>query len=256
MLHKYYSALILLLIAQSFLLADQERTWTDSTGKHKVVGTLVEVTKAGVLLRKESGDEKFVPLSKLSRQDRGYVRAEQKRLQEEQRAKEIQRQEKEAAERRAVVFGKKTKAVWPAKVVSIADGDTVTVLNESNEQVRVRLEAIDTPEKAQPFGQKSKDALGELLKDRDVLILETGKDRYRRTLGFIELLPSKFNGWAIANAEMIRLGFAWHYKAYNGDVSLSNLEAEAREQQRGLWGGSVEPMAPWEWRKQKKAKKK
>ena len=231
-----------------------------------MVGTLVEVTDAGVLLRKESGGEKFVPHGRLSFTDRQYAKAVLRRQMKELRQKEIEQLEKEAAEarrqfeidsveRRKVVFGKKTKEVWPGKVVAIADGDTVTVLNESNEQIRVRLEAIDTPEKAQAFGQRSKEALGEILEGRDVVILETGKDRYKRTLGFIELLPNKFNDWAIANAEMIRQGFAWHYKEYNKDLYLSNLEIEAREEERGLWGASEEPVAPWEWRKQKRAKK-
>ena len=255
MFYKSLLALFLSFVISSFLFADQARTWTDSTGRYKVVGTLIEIKDGGVLLRKVGGDEKFVPLEKLSREDRRYAKGEQKKRIEEERQKEIEQLEEETAARREVVFGKRTTAVWPAKVIRIADGDTVTVLNENNEQIRVRLEAIDTPEKAQAFGQKSKDALGALLADREVLILETGKDRYQRTLGFIELLPNKLNDWAIVNAEMIRHGFAWHYKTYNTDVSLSNLETEAREEKRGLWGGSEEPVAPWDWRKQKKAKK-
>ena len=87
-----------------------------------------------------------------------------------------------------------------------------------------------------------------------LLILETGKDRYKRTLAFIELLPTKTEERAIANAEMIRQGFAWHYKQYNGDLELHQLEQEAREAKRGLWSDSQAPVAPWEWRKQQKTK--
>jgi endonuclease YncB( thermonuclease family) len=47
---------------------------------------------------------------------------------------------------------------FQGKVVSIADGDTVTVLR-GREQVKVRLNGIDPPEKNQSFGTKSKDAL-------------------------------------------------------------------------------------------------
>jgi len=58
----------------------------------------------------------------------------------------------------------------------------------------------------------------------------------------------------IANAEMIRQGFAWHYKTYNGDLELDQLELEARAAKRGLWSDSQTPVAPWLWRKQQKAK--
>ena len=162
--------------------------------------------------------------------------------------------ERANAARREVVFSERTEAIWPAKVVRISDGDTVTVLNENNEQVKIRLVGIDTPESRQAFGQKAKDALGAILRGRDVVVLETGKDRYKRTLGFLELLPTEDQERAIANAEMIRQGFAWHYKAYSGDLELHYFEQEARAAKIGLWSDSQTPVAPWEWRKQKKAK--
>ncbi len=158
------------------------------------------------------------------------------------------------AARREVVFGETTKVVWPAKVIGISDGDTVTVLNNDNEQVKVRLSGIDTPESRQAFGKKSKDALGAILQGREVVVLETGKDRYKRSLAFLELLPTEKEERMIANAEMIRQGFAWHYKTYNGDLELDQLELEARAAKRGLWSDSQTPVAPWLWRKQQKAK--
>jgi endonuclease YncB( thermonuclease family) len=48
------------------------------------------------------------------------------------------------------------------KVVSIADGDTITVLDADKKQHKVRLTGIDAPEKKQAFGAKSKARLGEL----------------------------------------------------------------------------------------------
>ena len=38
------------------------------------------------------------------------------------------------------------------KVVSIADGDTITVLDADKKQHKVRLTGIDAPEKKQAFG--------------------------------------------------------------------------------------------------------
>jgi endonuclease YncB( thermonuclease family) len=129
-------------------------------------------------------------------------------------------------------------------VVAISDGDTLTVLRGS-EQVEVRLVAIDAPEKAQAFGQKSKQALAGLVHGRDVQVVEHGLDKYQRTLGRIYL-----DGLDV-NAEQVRQGMAWVFRRYSKDAGLIQLEAEAREQRRGLWRDS-EPVPPWEWRKQKK----
>jgi endonuclease YncB( thermonuclease family) len=42
-------------------------------------------------------------------------------------------------------------------VVGVADGDTITVLDANRVQHKIRLGGIDAPEKAQPFGQRSKE---------------------------------------------------------------------------------------------------
>ncbi len=49
------------------------------------------------------------------------------------------------------------------RVVAVADGDTVTVLDASKSQHKVRLSGIDAPEKKQAFGQRSKESLSDLL---------------------------------------------------------------------------------------------
>jgi hypothetical protein len=45
------------------------------------------------------------------------------------------------------------------KVVKIVDGDTLTILDASNEQHKIRLAGIDAPEKGQPFGTKARTVL-------------------------------------------------------------------------------------------------
>ena len=50
-----------------------------------------------------------------------------------------------------------------SKAVKVADGDTVTILTDSKEQVKIRLFGIDAPERKQAFGQKSKDFWQSLL---------------------------------------------------------------------------------------------
>ena len=61
-------------------------------------------------------------------------------------------------------------ATLQGKVVSIADGDTITVLDANNKQHKIRLHGIDAPEKAQAFGQKSKQSLHQLINKKEVTV--------------------------------------------------------------------------------------
>ncbi len=132
-------------------------------------------------------------------------------------------------------------ADFTGKVVGVADGDSITVLRD-REQVKVRLVDIDAPEKGQAFGNRSKQALEALVKGQEVLVVERGKDRYQRTLGRI------YRGDLDVNAEQVRQGMAWVIRQYAKDATLYPIEAEAKEQKRGLWR-DPEPVPPWEWRK-------
>ena len=132
-------------------------------------------------------------------------------------------------------------ADFTGKVVHVADGDSITVLRD-REQVKVRLVEIDAPEMGQAFGNRSKQALEDLVKGQQVRVVERGHDKYHRTLGRI------YRGDLDVNAEQVRQGMAWVYRQYAKDATLYPIEAEAAEQKRGLWRDAA-PVPPWEWRK-------
>jgi endonuclease YncB( thermonuclease family) len=128
------------------------------------------------------------------------------------------------------------------KVIKIADGDTLTLLTSSNEQVKIRLAGIDTPERKQPFGNKAKQALANLAFQKQALIEVEAKDRYGRTVGVV------FVDGLNVNAELVNQGMAWVYRKYTGDKRLYTLESEAKQAKRGLWLDE-NPIPPWEWRR-------
>jgi len=136
-------------------------------------------------------------------------------------------------------------ATLQGKVVHITDGDTLTILTNANEQVTIRLAGIDTPEKAQPFGNKAKQALAALSFQKQASVEVETKDRYGRTVGRVIV-----NGKDV-NAELVRQGMAWVYRKYTNDQKLYALEAKAKQEKRGLWA-SDKPIEPWLWRKGKR----
>jgi endonuclease YncB( thermonuclease family) len=135
------------------------------------------------------------------------------------------------------------------KVVSIADGDTITVLDAEKVQHKIRLEGIDAPEKGQAFGTKAKDKMSELVGEKEVVVRWEKKDRYGRILGDVHL------GDRLINLEMVQDGLAWHYKQYSKSKELAEAEEEAQKAKKGIWGDKS-PEPPWEFRKKGREKTK
>lgn len=131
------------------------------------------------------------------------------------------------------------------RVVAVADGDTLTVM-KNGAPAKIRLEGIDCPEKKQPFGDRAYMFAFREANNQTVAIRPKGKDRYGRIIGDV-ILP---DGRSL-NAELVRLGLAWHYKKYSSDKNLARLEREARAAGSGLWS-QADPTAPWDWRRGKR----
>lgn len=125
-------------------------------------------------------------------------------------------------------------------VVAIHDGDTLTVLVGTT-QHKIRLNGIDAPELGQAWSQRSRELLASLCFGKTVRVRVLDTDKYGRELGDV------YAGEVFVNAELVRAGLAWHYKAYSRDTALAALEAEARAQKRGLWA-DANPIPPWDYR--------
>src|SRR5258708_5481819 len=79
------------------------------------------------------------------------------------------------------------------KVVHIADGDTLTVLDNDKVQYKIRLHGIDAPEKGQAFGTKAKEALAEKVHEKTVRVVWKEKDQYGRVVGDVYLGDRNIN---------------------------------------------------------------
>jgi len=134
------------------------------------------------------------------------------------------------------------------RVVGIADRDTLTLLDASNAQHKIRLSGIDSPEKGQPFGHACKKSLSDLAYGRVVAVESNKLDRYGRVIGKV-LVNSQD-----VNLEQVRRGCGWHYKKYQNEqilddrLSYNAAEESAKASKVGLWADN-EPMPPWDWRK-------
>jgi endonuclease YncB( thermonuclease family) len=129
------------------------------------------------------------------------------------------------------------------RVVRVADGDTVSILDSSNRQHKVRLFGIDTPERDQPHGKASAKALAQLVDEKAVGVVIVETDSYGREVGTLYL------GGVNINRTMVESGDAWWYRHYAPhEHHLAESEQAARDASRGLWANS-QPVPPWKWRR-------
>lgn len=132
------------------------------------------------------------------------------------------------------------------KVVNVADGDTFTLLTDNNRQVKIRLHGVDAPEKGQPYGMAAKEFLSSKISGKAICIDSMTRDRYGRTIALVIVKHDTIN------IDLIKNGYAWHYKKYDNNPYWAKHEDDARYFKKGLWEESA--TAPWEYRKKKHTK--
>lgn len=134
-------------------------------------------------------------------------------------------------------------------VLSVADGDTLTVRDGSGVTHRVRLVGIDAPERDQTHGREARDHLAEWVLGREVAIEHDKRDSFRRILGKVLLDGDD------VNLRMVREGHAWHFKRYQSDQRWDDrwryawAQWRAQAERKGLWSTDG-PVPPWEHRRQ------
>ena len=122
-------------------------------------------------------------------------------------------------------------------VVSVSDGDTVTVLIEGKKE-KIRFIGMDAPELGQkPWGQKSKQYLEELLRSSGWKVKPEydvdKRDKYGRLLAYLRTADGQF-----INLLMVKNGYAMIY-TFPPNVKyvneLRDAQRDAREKKLGIW---------------------
>ena len=150
-------------------------------------------------------------------------------------------------QQRSIAVSNNVELVIDGKVTDVHDGDTITVLDKDNKKTHIRLQGIDAPELKQAFGSVSQQNLSRLVMGKQVTIVWTKVDKYRRTVGTIML-----DGHDV-NIEQVKAGLAWHFKKYEDEQkpddrrTYAAAEHKARAARLGLWK-DPNPTPPGEWR--------
>jgi endonuclease YncB( thermonuclease family) len=136
------------------------------------------------------------------------------------------------------------------RITGIVDGDTINVRILGKQQIRVRIAFIDAPEKGQPFGQRAKQAMSELLFGKDVELQAHTIDRYWRLVARV-LIDGQDAG-----LELLKQGLCWVHEKYVGEAAAEiqtgyrDAQHKAEAERVGLWQ-DPDPVPPWQWRKEK-----
>lgn len=155
-----------------------------------------------------------------------------------------------------LAFAAKAAETLEGLVVHVADGDTITMLDQAKVRHKVRLHGIDAPERGQPFGSRSKEALSQLVVGKEALARCHKQDRFGRKVCQVQVRPRDCSQCVMADVGLAQVasGLAWHFKRYAREQipedrsRYADTEVDAQRRRIGLWGDATSQPS-WEWRR-------
>ena len=112
-------------------------------------------------------------------------------------------------------------------------------------KVIIRISGIDAPERGQYYGDVATLHLQWLISGKTVGLKLKQRDSYGRWIA------TAYLDCADIAEELLKEGLAWHYKEHDCNICYAQLEAEAKQDGRGLWCDD-RAVPPWEWRRMSK----
>jgi endonuclease YncB( thermonuclease family) len=139
------------------------------------------------------------------------------------------------------IHGKQIIEAFFAKVVDVIDGDSIKVVNESNEKIRIRLDSIDCPELEQAFGNEARSRLIELVHGEkvEIQISQQGQNQVTRAFVVVDSLD--------VSLTLVQEGLAWNEISYSWSEKFGKAEDKAKAARFGLWQDHC-PCSPWQFR--------
>lgn len=136
---------------------------------------------------------------------------------------------------------------FDGKVLSVLDGDTFTVRRDNGNEVRVRLQGTNAPEKGQRFSAEARQNLIKKILGKQIRVEFSKTDKIGRILGKV-ILDEEDVG-----REQIYAGLAWYYTYFANELSnddrfiYDETQELARKEKNGLWQ-EASPLSPWAYR--------
>lgn len=140
---------------------------------------------------------------------------------------------------------------WSGTVVSVHDGDTITVEDAQGKRHKIRIYGVDSPELAQNHGAEARDMTARMVMGKVVQVIPAQKGKsYKREVAGIVMLNAM-----VVQDVLVSTGLAWvddrYCKLQICDLwRMHQADARGAEPPRGLWADE-EPIPPWKWRRKK-----
>lgn len=120
------------------------------------------------------------------------------------------------------------------RVVGVAGGQVLTLLDTQHREHKIRLAYIDTPELAQTFGREAQTALASMVLNQEIKLRVLGK----AADGSIQAEVISPHGSSV-NLELLRRGLAWHDNFERQPTAdherYQAALLDAQRDRRGMW---------------------
>lgn len=140
----------------------------------------------------------------------------------------------------AMVWLPNYPTTFEGKVIHVIDGNTLEVLTDDKETIKIMLKEADCPELSQEYGDEALQFTQKLVLKKKVEVEVMGKDRWGNKLAVVKMKNGK-----LLHEELLKEGLAW---APDKSSALEQMEASAKAAKTGLWVRE-DPTPPWIYRR-------